>query len=168
MVHGAPHESGRRAGTENTIHIAGLGAAAEIAAKGVDRFAAHMKEMRERLWTALAAAIPNAHLNGHPDLRLPNTLSVSFPHVQANTLLSELQDLVAASAGAACHSDKVEVSHVLAAMRVPVHVAMGTVRFSTGRHTTPAEVKESVIGYFFFFFKILTTKSTRSIMQQRL
>ena len=140
MVHGAPHESGRRAGTENTIHIAGLGAAAELAAKNVDTYASHMRAMRDRLWNAIHSALPSARLNGHPELRLPNTLSVSFPYVQANTLLSELQHSVAASAGAACHSDKVEVSHVLTAMRVPVYQAMGTVRFSTGRHTTPQEV----------------------------
>lgn len=141
MVHGAPHESGRRAGTENTIHIAGLGAAAELVCKNLDAYAAHMRAMRERLWETIHAALPTAKLNGHPDLRLPNTLSVSFPHVQANTLLAEVQQQVAASAGAACHSDKVEVSHVLTAMRVPVSVAMGTVRFSTGRHTTAAEVR---------------------------
>jgi cysteine desulfurase len=79
-------------------------------------------------------------LNGHPEQRLPNTLNLSFRGVQANVLLAEIGDRVAASAGAACHADSVDLSGVLQAMRVPVEWAKGTVRFSVGRATTAAEV----------------------------
>ncbi len=71
---------------------------------------------------------------------MPNTLSVSFRAVEANTLLSEIGGEVAASAGAACHADEVKISAVLEAMAIPVEWAMGTVRFSVGRSTTTEEI----------------------------
>ena len=85
-------------------------------------------------------------LNGHPDDRLPNTLSLGFRSVRANDLLTEIRRDVAASAGAACHADTVEVSAVLEAMEVPVDWAMGTVRFSVGRPTTAAEIDRAIEG----------------------
>lgn len=85
--------------------------------------------------------IPQEQADDPPRIcRLPNTCSVSFYQVEANTLLSELHDDIAASAGAACHSDTVDISHVLQAMRVPPAWAMGTVRFSVGRWSKPDEV----------------------------
>lgn len=85
-------------------------------------------------------AIPEIKLNGHPEKRLPNTLSISFPRVEANTLISRL-DGVAASAGAACHAESIDVSVVLEAMHIPLDFAMGTIRFSTGRGTTMQDIK---------------------------
>jgi selenium donor protein len=102
-----------------------------------------MIKMRDRLHQGLEAEISELKLNGHPELRLPNTLSLSFRNIEANLILSELDD-VAASAGAACHSDKIEVSYVLEAMKVPLDYAMGTIRFSTGRSTTTDEIDEAV------------------------
>ncbi|MCP4657848.1 MAG: selenide, water dikinase SelD [bacterium] len=139
LIHGADHEQNRRAGTENVLEIVGLGMATEIAGRDLDRNAAHMHEMRERLWDALGERIPDLHLNGDPERRLPNTLNVSFPGLEANTLLDELEE-VAASAGAACHADEVEVSPTLEAMGLPERLAMGTIRFSVGRETTAEEV----------------------------
>jgi cysteine desulfurase NifS/selenium donor protein len=139
LIHGADHEQNRRAGTENVLEIVGLGCAAEIAARDLERNAAHTRALRDRLHDALSAGVPDLHLNGHPNERLPNTLSVAFPALEANTILDELTD-VAASAGAACHADQVDVSQVLQAMGVPERVAMGTVRLSVGRETTAVEV----------------------------
>jgi cysteine desulfurase len=78
----------------------------------------------------------------HGDLenRLPNTLSVAFPGTDAATLLHELGDEVAASAGAACHADGVHVSHVLDAMGIEPDLARSTVRLSVGRFTTVDEI----------------------------
>jgi len=90
----------------------------------------------------LQEALPDIKLNGHPEKRLPNTLSISFPRVEANTLLNRLEG-VAASAGAACHSESIDVSAVLEAMLVPLEYAMGTIRFSTGRNLTMDEVKKA-------------------------
>lgn len=142
MIHGASHEQDRRAGTENVLEIVGLGAAAEIAARELDRHAAHMRSMRDRLQQALVTRVPDLHRNGAAEERLPNTLSVSFPGLEANTILDEL-DEVAASAGAACHADQITVSHVLTAMGVPERIAMGTIRLSVGRETTPEEIDQA-------------------------
>ncbi len=139
FVHGADHEQNRRAGTENVLEIVGLGAAAEMAGRTLDQAGPRMRALRDRLHTALLAGTPDLRLNGHRERRLPNTLSVSFPGLEANTILDELER-VAASAGAACHADRVDVSQVLQAMGVPVHEAMGTIRFSVGRPTTETEI----------------------------
>ncbi len=143
LVHGADHEQDRRAGTENVLEIVGLGKAAEIADRDLEKNATFMQNMRDRLWDGLKNYIPGLKLNGHPEKRLPNTLSVAFPGLDANTLLSELEE-VAASPGAACHHDVTEPSAVLVAMRVPRDLAFGTIRFSTGRHTTEEEVDQAV------------------------
>ncbi len=136
FMHGADHERGRRPGTENTFGIVGLGAAAALATDLGKRSAEHMRATRDHLHEAIRAGVPDVQLNGHPKERLPNTLSLAFPGVQANRLLDLVEEEVAASAGAACHSGDVEVSGVLAAMQVPQQLAMGTIRFSTGAGST--------------------------------
>jgi cysteine desulfurase len=79
-------------------------------------------------------------LNGHPEKRLSNTLNLSFRNLEANRILEEIGLGIAASAGAACHSDEVMISHVLEAMNIPVDWAKGTLRFTTGRITTEDEI----------------------------
>jgi len=143
FVHGADHESNRRAGTENVMHIVGLGEACAMVTENLEGYGGHMKNMRNRLETGFLARFPDLRLNSHPDRRLPNTCSVSFRGLEANTILSELEE-VAASAGAACHSDRVDVSAVLQAMQVPLIYAMGTIRFSVGRYTTAEEIDRAL------------------------
>jgi cysteine desulfurase len=142
LMHGANHEQNLRAGTENILEIAGLGKAAEVAVRDLDANARHMLSLRDLLHTLLQDSLPQIRLNGHPELRLPNTLNISFPGIDANVLLDELTG-IAASAGAACHSDSVDISPVLQAMHVPMEFARGTIRFSTGRHTTEAEIRQA-------------------------
>ena len=142
LIHGADHEQGRRAGTENVLEIVGLGKACEIAKRDLNRNMEHTQEMRDLLYRELKAEWDEIRLNGHPEHRLPNTLSVSFRNIEANRLLAAI-DKVAVSAGAACHSDAVRVSSVLQAMQVELEYAMGTIRFSTGKMTTAEEVKET-------------------------
>jgi cysteine desulfurase len=144
FMHGATHEANRRAGTENVLEIAGLGQAAEVAGRDLERNVAHMQAMRDRLFAGLTRELDDLRRNGHPEQTLPNTLSVSFQGVEANTLLSEIGERVAASAGAACHADRIDVSAVLEAMGVPLDYAMGTVRFSVGRSTTGEEIDTAV------------------------
>lgn len=143
FIHGAQHEQNHRAGTENVMEIVGLGKACEIANRDLEKNMLHMRKMRERLYEGLREMLKNMKLNGHPEKRLPNTLSLSFYGIEANTILSEIEE-VAASAGAACHSSGVELSHVLKAMNVPMEYAMGTVRFSTGRMTTEKDIDEAI------------------------
>jgi cysteine desulfurase len=143
LIYGAGQEYGRRAGTENVLEIVGLGYACEIARRDLAKNMAHMKATRDGLAKRLLQKVDGARVNGHPEFRLPNTLSISFRDVDASVLLDEVQEYVAASAGAACHSDRVEVSEVLRAINLPVEWARGTVRFSTGRMTTHQEIEEA-------------------------
>jgi len=140
LIRGAGHERGRRAGTENVLGAVGLGAACELAAAEVRSEGPRLADLRDRLRRRLAESVPGIVEHGHPDERLPNTLSVACPGVDAGRLMARLADRVAVSAGAACHAEGVDVSHVLSAMGVPVEVALGTVRFSVGRFTTTDDV----------------------------
>ena len=144
LIHGAGHESGRRAGTENVMEIVGLGKACELAAERLEATSSHCKKMRDRLWGGLASRLGELRTNGDPDGGLPNTLSVCFRGVDASALLAEIGDRVAASAGAACHAEGVDLSTVLTAMDVPIDHAMGTVRFSVGRGTTADEIDSAI------------------------
>jgi cysteine desulfurase len=143
LIHGADHEQDLRAGTENVLEIVGLGQACEIAHRDLEKNMGHMQKMRDLLYAGLRQQWGEIRLNGHPEKRLPNTLSVCFKSIEANTLLAEIES-VAASAGAACHSDSVRLSSVLEAMQVDLEYAMGTVRFSTGKMTTEEEVNHAV------------------------
>ncbi len=141
---GAGQESGWRAGTENVLEIVGLGKACEIATRDLEANMQHMRLMRDRLHQGLLGALEDVRLNGHEDQRLPNTLSLSFKALEADRVLAAIGDRVAASAGAACHSNGVHLSHVLEAMQVPEHWAKGTIRFSVGRMTTPEEIDQAI------------------------
>lgn len=144
FLHGAGQESGRRASTENVLEIVGLGMACEVARRDLERNMRHTQAMRDRLQAGITSQLSDVRLNGHRERRLPNTLSVCFRNLEANRILEAIGLDVAASAGAACHSDRVEISHVLEAMAVPIDYAKGTLRFSTGRMTTEAEIDRAI------------------------
>lgn len=140
LIHGAGHENGRRAGTENVPYLVGLGAAAEIARQSLPGASERLRHLRDRLESQLRGPLgEKLVLNGHRELRLPNTLNVCFPGVIGSELLAQVPE-VAASTGSACHEGKVNLSPVLAAMGVPPEVGQGAVRLSVGRFTTEAEV----------------------------
>jgi cysteine sulfinate desulfinase/cysteine desulfurase-like protein len=143
QMHGADHEQNRRAGTENVLEIVGLGKAADLITQHLEAYQLQFAQKRDLLYSLLKEAFPAVKRNGHPDLCLPNTLSMSFPHTEANVLISKLKNL-AVSAGAACHSEGVEVSAVLKAMAIPLEYAMGTIRFSTGRSTSDEDIRNAV------------------------
>jgi len=144
FCHGAGQEKGMRAGTENVLEIVGLGKACEIARQNMQHNMRHMETLREQLHLGITEKLNFVRLNGHPDQRLPNTLSLSFLDLEANRILEEIGLEVAASAGAACHADTVEISHVLRAMNVPLEWAKGTIRFSTGRMTTVNQIERTI------------------------
>jgi cysteine desulfurase NifS len=143
LMHGAGHERNHRAGTENTIEIVGLGRACSLIHDNLEKYTERMSTMRNRLEAGLMAKLPDLRVNGHPVKRLPNTSSISFRSLKANNIISELPD-VALSAGAACHSEGVDISPVLKAMNVPLEFAMGTIRFSVGRYTSAAEIEIAI------------------------
>jgi len=140
VLHGAEQEHGLRPGTESVASVVALGAAAMAAKRSLPAASEHLREMRDQLHQRLAAAVPDLHLNGHPEHRLPNTLHVSFPGVSGRALLGEAAEVVAASVGSACHSEHDAVSGVLAAMGADAARAAGAVRLSVGRGTTLEEV----------------------------
>lgn len=137
LIHGAGHETGRRAGTENVPYIVGLGVAAEIAAQLKPE--AKLKHLRDRLHSALGDRVA---LNGHPTERLPNTLNVNFHGQIGAELLAKLPGL-AASTGSACHEGQVTQSAVLCAMGVSPSLGRGAVRLTVGRWTTETEIDEA-------------------------
>ncbi|RJQ56860.1 MAG: cysteine desulfurase [Desulfobacteraceae bacterium] len=144
FCHGAGQEMGIRAGTENVLEIVGLGKACEIAARDLPGQMIRIQALRDRLWGGFSERLGEIRLNGHPTKRLPNTLSISFKGLEADRILEEIGLEVAASAGAACHSDRVEISHVLQAMKIPPEWAQGTIRFSAGRMTTTEEIEKTI------------------------
>ena len=143
-MHGAGQESGWRAGTENVLETVGLGKACEVAGRDLEKNMDHMQALRDRLYTGIKQQCNRVRLNGHPEERLPNTLSISFHDLEANRILEAIGSEVAASAGAACHADTVEVSHVLKAMGTPIDWAKGTLRLTTGRMTGASDIDTAV------------------------
>jgi len=143
LIHGADHEHNLRAGTENVALIVGLGKACELALNDLEINIDHSKKLRDLLYQKITKAIPGTVLNGHPEYRLPNTLSVSFPGLEANLILSELSYDVAVSAGAACHAGETNISATLKAMKIPEEIAMGTIRFSTGRFLEVNDIEKA-------------------------
>jgi cysteine desulfurase len=149
LIHGAGHESGRRAGTESALLAVGLGKAAELACdlEAMDL----VRTLRDHFWMELQMRFGDSvALNGHPMHRLPNTLNISFVGRIGGEILAQL-DGVAATTGSACHSGHVELSPVLNAMGVESDVGMGAVRFSLGRGTTLDEIDTVVaqLGHIF-------------------
>src|SRR5215469_2364580 len=142
LIHGASHESGRRAGTENVLLDVAFGAACDLARewKGMDS----VRELRDLFWDLLEDKVGDGVvLNGHPIQRLANTLNVSFVAQVGAEILGRLPG-VAASTGSACHAGSVELSPVLRAMGVTPEIGMGAVRFSLGRTTTRREIETVV------------------------
>ena len=142
LIHGAAHEGGRRAGTENVPYMVGLGKACQVAERTTGEYVPRMRSLRDRLHELLAQRIPGLALNGHPTDRLPNTLNLSFPGVDGEELLAATPQ-VAASTGSACHAGRTEPSGVLTAMGLPRDRALGAVRLSLGKFTTADEVERA-------------------------
>ncbi|NMD72853.1 cysteine desulfurase [Bacillus sp. DNRA2] len=140
LIHGAGHEFGKRAGTENTLLAVGLGQACELAKRNLA--SNQIKELRDYFWEELSNRFGSqVVLNGHPVFSLPNTINVSFVNKIGQEIL-DLMPAVAASTGSACHAGRIELSPVLKEMKVPEHIGMGTIRFSLGIFTTKAEIDQ--------------------------
>jgi cysteine desulfurase len=140
LLHGAGHEGGRRAGTENVPYLVGLGTACAIARQGLPEATQKLSHLRDRLWQRLRDGLgERVVLNGHTDKRLPNTLNASFAgHIGAE-LLEKVPE-IAASTGSACHEGKISLSPVLCAMGVPPSIGRGALRLTVGRFTTEEQV----------------------------
>jgi cysteine desulfurase len=148
ILHGGGQERDIRSGTENVASIAGLGKACELAGETVAVRMDEITKMRDALQERISAAVPGLTINGHPVSRLPNCLSVSVPAIMGETIVRDLDARgIAVSAGSACTSHSVEISHVLSAMGLPKETAQGTVRLSLGIMNTPDEIEYAVASF---------------------
>ena len=138
---GGAHENQRRPGTENVAMIAGMAAAAEFVQRDREFEQARQKKLRDQLWQEISGQIVSAVLNGDANCRLANTLNVSLPELDSETMLMALDlEGVCASSGSACMVGSVMASHVLLAMGLPLALAKSAIRFSLGKHTTAQEI----------------------------
>lgn len=145
FMHGAGHESGRRAGTENVPYLVGLGKAAELTADQLH--SNHLRVLRDALKDGLQASFgDHVRFNGDPELSLPNTLNVSFIGMNGQDILRLFPE-IAASTGSACHAGSTTLSPVLSAMGINEYEGLGAIRFSLGRYTTMEQIK-TVIALF--------------------
>ncbi len=141
LLRGGHQERGRRAGTENSASIVGLGTAADLAMQHMAFENTEVKRLRDRLETGILAQVPHAFVTGDPAKRLPNTANIAFEYVEGEAILLLLNKQgIAASSGSACTSGSLEPSHVMRAMGIPYTAAHGTIRFSLSRYNTEAEI----------------------------
>jgi len=141
LLYGGHHQRGFRPGTENVPGIVALGTAAELARQSLAEDAARVSALRDELERGLLARVPHARANAAGAPRTPNTTNITCPGIEGEALVIAL-DLkgLACSTGAACSSGAVEPSHVLTAIGLPPEEARASIRFSLGRHTTPADI----------------------------
>ena len=141
LIHGGGQERRRRAGTENIAGIVGLGKAIELATADIPGHNKRIKSMRDRLIKGVLETIPNSHLNGHPEKRLPGNFNVSFEFIEGESMLLWLDDEgICGSTGSACTSGSLEPSHVLLATGLPVEISHGSLRLTLGDANTEGDV----------------------------
>ena len=141
LIIGGHQEKGKRAGTENTPYIVGLGKAAELAQSYLDYELTEVKRLRDKLESNILSKIYNARLNTGVANRVPNTTNIGFEYIEGELILLHLSDLgICASSGSACTSGSLEPSHVLRAMNVPFTAIHGSIRWSLSRYTTEDEI----------------------------
>ena len=140
IIYGGAQERGRRAGTENIPAICGAAAAFDEACAHMEKNAAYLTPLRDRLIAGLTA-IPHTVLNGDAHRRLPGNVNVCFEGVEGESLLLLLDAKgIAASSGSACTSGSLDPSHVLLALGRPHEVAHGSLRLSLSEYNTPEEI----------------------------
>jgi len=140
LFHGGGHERGLRSGTENVPGIVGFAAAVRLALAERREVTDAMRRQRRRLIEEVLQ-IPGTRLNGHPEQSLPHITNFSFAAIEGESLVMKLDEAgIAASTGSACSSPNLEPSHVLVAIGVPLSMAHGSLRISTGRETADADI----------------------------
>jgi cysteine desulfurase len=140
---GGSQEKRRRAGTENVPYIVGMAKALQIAEERRESAVGYVSTLRDKLWEGIQERIPDISLNGtiEEEKRLANNLNVTFGGIKGEGILQAL-DLqgISASNGSACNTGSAQPSHVLTALGVPEDLALGTVRFSLGKHNTSDDI----------------------------
>jgi cysteine desulfurase len=143
VVHGGGHERGMRSGTLNVPGIAGMGKAAELCFENQEEEIKKVSALRDRLKDGLFKRLDEIYLNGHPTVRIPNNLNISFLYVEGESLMMGFSD-IAVSSGSACTSASLEPSYVLKALGLGDDLAHSSIRFSIGRFTTAEEIDYTI------------------------
>jgi cysteine desulfurase len=141
LIIGGHQERGKRAGTENTPYIVGLGKASELAVDNLEYEMTEVARLRDKLEKGIIQNIYNARVNTGLAKRVPNTTNIGFEYIEGELILLHLSDIgICASSGSACTSGSLEPSHVLRAMNVPFTAIHGSIRWSLSRFTTEDEI----------------------------
>ncbi len=141
FIHGGGHERNLRAGTVNVPGVVGFAKAAELAQQRLCSQEAPLADLAKRLTDGIFAAIPNTRLTGHPERRLPGSVSVCFDYVEGESILLMLDNYgIMASSGSACTSGSLDPSHVLLAIGLPHETAHGSLRLTMGKDNTQEDV----------------------------
>ena len=141
LMHGGAQERHRRAGTENVPGIVGLGTALELSVSEIEEESKKISLLRDRLIAKLLE-IPKTHLNGHPEMRLPNNVNVVFEYIEGESILLMLNRKgICASTGSACSSKSLDPSHVLMACGLPHEIIHGSLRLTLGSDTTEDDIE---------------------------
>jgi cysteine desulfurase len=142
LLFGGGQERGLRSGTENVAGITGLAKAMELALEERESETERLVGLRQALFKGLAERVEGLQMNGHPLHRLPGNLHLSFPGIDGRELLRALDgEGIFVSRGSACSSFHDHPSHVLKAIGLPDALALGSIRFTAGLYTTPADVQ---------------------------
>ncbi|CAA0166545.1 probable cysteine desulfurase [Tenacibaculum maritimum] len=145
LMHGAKHEYNKRSGTESTMLIVGLGAAAQLATEKLHENKKHMESIRNYLLKKLTLLKVKSIVNSNLTKTLPNTLNISFKNCNSNTIIHKLKDKLALSSGSACHAGSANVSPILKATLCDFTYAKGTFRFSVGKNTSKEEIDNAIL-----------------------
>lgn len=141
LLHGGSQERELRAGTENVASIVGMAKALDLACQNLPNRQQKMLSLRDKTIKEISNNFPSAKLNGHPSQRLPGNVNFSFPKIEGDVLLMQLDMRgIAASSGSACSSLSIEPSHVLLALGLDKELAKGSLRLTFGDENTEADV----------------------------
>lgn len=141
FINGGHQEKNKRAGTENTAGIVGLGKAAELAKQNLEQHIRKVKELRNYYAEEVNKKITNIKINGAINARLPGNSNISFEGINGSELLMELDNVgICASGGSACNSEEITPSHVLTAIGLDTQTAKGALRVTFGEFNTKDEV----------------------------
>ncbi|MBK7565671.1 MAG: cysteine desulfurase NifS [Propionivibrio sp.] len=147
LLRGGHQERGRRAGTENSASIVGLGKACELATQHMEAENTRVKGLRDKLEAGILSQVSHCFATGDTHYRLPNTSNIAFEYIEGEAILLLMNKLgIAGSSGSACTSGSLEPSHVMRAMGIPYTAAHGTIRFSLSRFNTEAEIDRVIAG----------------------
>ncbi|MEI3395812.1 MAG: cysteine desulfurase NifS [Clostridia bacterium] len=141
FMDGGHQEKDKRSGTENVAEIVALGKACQIAEKNLEKYQEKLINMREYCLKRIKENIPNVHINGTMDKRLPGNINVSFENLDSGELLLRLDEVgICASGGSACSSKEANPSHVLTAIGLPSELSKGALRLTFGDYNTMDDV----------------------------